>query len=87
MKWIQNIFKKRPCFRVKPELKAKEKQMDKFLIVGLGNPGDEYDKTRHNTGFMVADAFASQASVTFQDKRYGFVAETSVKGRKSQQHS
>ena len=56
--------------------------MDKFVIVGLGNPGDEYDKTRHNTGFMVADAFASQAGVTFQDKRYGFVAETSVKGRK-----
>lgn len=82
MKWIQNIFKKRLCLRAKPELKSKEEQMDKFLIVGLGNPGDEYDKTRHNTGFMVADAFANQAGVTFQDKRYGFVAETSVKGRK-----
>lgn len=56
--------------------------MDKFLIVGLGNPGDEYERTRHNTGFMVLDAFAKEAGVDFQDKRYGFVAETSVKGRK-----
>ncbi len=56
--------------------------MDKFLIVGLGNPGDEYAGTRHNTGFMVLDAFAKEAGVTFSDKRYGFVAETSIKGRK-----
>ena len=56
--------------------------MEKFLIVGLGNPGDEYDKTRHNTGFMTLDSFAEETGATFYDKRYGFVAETSVKGRK-----
>ena len=55
--------------------------MDKYLIVGLGNIGDEYANTRHNTGFMVLDAFAKASNIVFEDKRYGFVAHTSIKGR------
>lgn len=56
--------------------------MDKFLIVGLGNPGAEYHETRHNAGWMVLDSYAQAKGVTFDDKRYGFIAETSVRGRK-----
>lgn len=56
--------------------------MEKFLIVGLGNPGSEYHETRHNAGWMVLDAFAKASNIVFSDKRYGFIAETSIKGRK-----
>lgn len=61
---------------------SKQNEMDKYLIVGLGNPGAEYHETRHNAGWMVLDTFAEKKGVTFDDKRYGFVAETSLRGRK-----
>ena len=51
----------------------------KYLIVGLGNIGDEYDGTRHNIGFRVLDAFAKASNISFEDKRYGFVGMGRVK--------
>lgn len=56
--------------------------MDKYLICGLGNPGDEYAGTRHNTGWMAVDALATNLNAEWRDRRYGFVAEASLKGRK-----
>jgi peptidyl-tRNA hydrolase, PTH1 family len=53
----------------------------KYLIVGLGNVGDEYQHTRHNIGFEVLDALAKASNTYFIDKRHGFVTEYKFKGR------
>lgn len=54
----------------------------KYLIVGLGNIGPEYADTRHNIGFMVADAMAKKAGVSFSNLRLAYYTEASYKGRK-----
>ena len=53
----------------------------KYLIVGLGNIGAEYQGTRHNIGFTILDAFAEASNVVFKSQRYGAVAERRVKNQ------
>lgn len=53
--------------------------MSRFLIVGLGNIGDEYRNTRHNIGFKMLDAFAEASNLVFEDHRYGMVARGRIK--------
>lgn len=53
----------------------------KYLIVGLGNIGEEYAHTRHNIGFDVVDAFAQKHHAAFASLRLADVAECKLKGR------
>lgn len=54
----------------------------KFLIVGLGNMGADYDGTRHNVGFDVVDHLAEKYGGTWKDQMLGDIAEIKHKGRK-----
>lgn len=55
--------------------------MKKFLIVGLGNIGQEYKYTRHNIGFLAVDFLAEKHSESFTTQRLGDVAQIKHKGR------
>lgn len=55
--------------------------MKKFLIVGLGNIGEQYTNTRHNIGFSVLDYFAKQNDLIFTSARLGDVSTYKLKGR------
>jgi len=71
LKHIARLFKKEEV----------EASPMKYLICGLGNPGLEYDDTRHNVGFEVMDALVEKKSGTFKEERHGLLAEVKHKGR------
>lgn len=55
--------------------------MKKYLIVGLGNIGSDYENTRHNIGFKILDFFAKKEDLTFETQKLGDVAYFKFKGR------
>ncbi|WP_201260228.1 aminoacyl-tRNA hydrolase [Blattabacterium punctulatus] len=50
-------------------------KMDKFLIIGLGNPGNLYKKTRHNLGYFILDKISEKYLFSFYKKKLGFLSE------------
>ena len=51
------------------------------LIVGLGNPGKLYEKTRHNIGFMVLDSYVEKNNLSFSNNKFdGLYVKTNING-------
>ncbi|MBL4654768.1 MAG: aminoacyl-tRNA hydrolase [Bacteroidia bacterium] len=53
----------------------------KYLVTALGNPGIEYVKTRHNIGFLIADAMADKYDVQFEQARHSYKTLIKYKGK------
>ncbi len=75
LRFLKSILKTEAPFLEESE------PMKKFLIVGLGNIGDEYTETRHNIGFKILDAVAKTHDFTFETAKLGAIGSFKVKGR------
>ncbi len=75
LRWLKPILTKKG---IAPEEKN---SMKKFLIVGLGNIGDEYAETRHNIGFKILDELSAKQEFSFETAKLGDIGSFKIKGR------
>ena len=78
--WLKRIFSRNSSGSHGEQ--PQDPETMKFLIVGLGNIGAEYQGTRHNIGFTILDAFAQASNVVFATQRYGDVAQMRLKNQR-----
>jgi peptidyl-tRNA hydrolase, PTH1 family len=71
LEFIKKLFNQQPF----------EKDTMKYLIVGLGNIGAEYENTRHNIGFLAVDALAKHFDASFKNESLGSIARVKHKSR------
>jgi PTH1 family peptidyl-tRNA hydrolase len=73
---LTRLFDKfRPSYRERDEPPAERSEV-RWVIAGLGNPGEQYRRSRHNSGFMVVQRLASRAGVELTRRKFnGFYAE------------
>jgi len=74
-----NIFKS--FFKKNRSFLDESDSMKKFLIVGLGNIGEEYLETRHNIGFKILDVLSLKEEFSFETGKLGDLGVFKVKGR------
>jgi PTH1 family peptidyl-tRNA hydrolase len=70
LNWL-NLFKR----------KTKNSEMKKFLIIGIGNIGNEYDDTRHNIGFQFLNCISEEFKENFSTVKYGQTCKFNLKGK------
>ncbi|WP_420321279.1 aminoacyl-tRNA hydrolase [Flagellimonas sp.] len=68
-------------FRKPAQILQETDSMKKFLIIGLGNIGAEYEETRHNIGFKILDSLSEKENFTFESEKLGAVASFKHKGK------
>lgn len=69
-------------FKLKGTLLDEKDAMKKFLVVGLGNIGEEYVETRHNIGFKILDSLSVEEDFSFETAKLGDVGTFKVKGKR-----
>lgn len=84
LSFFRKLFKRSLPEQEEPQKKSNDSEgdpMKKYLIVGLGNIGSDYEHTRHNIGFKIVDFLAKESDLTWETAKLGAITKYKKKGR------